>query len=103
MGEHEVELYKLHRQGQDKFVYFLLAAAGAAIGFALTQTNGKALSLSQLPLGLAGCCWAGSFVYGCHRLRLIDAQLFNNAEMLRMARGAHDEFPPAAAPLLRQV
>jgi len=33
------ELWKRHHDGQDKYTYFLLAAAGAAIGFALQKNT----------------------------------------------------------------
>ncbi|MDZ7781751.1 MAG: hypothetical protein U5K56_01995 [Halioglobus sp.] len=44
---------------------FSLAAAGAAIGFAVTQTKGASLSFSQLPLGFGVLSWAVSFYFGC--------------------------------------
>jgi hypothetical protein len=35
----KLELLRAHRTAADKYTYFLLAAAGAAIGFALNQTR----------------------------------------------------------------
>lgn len=87
----ELEVFKLHRQGQDKMTYFLLAAAGAAIGFALSQTREAGLGQHHAPLGLALLCWGGSFYAGCNQLRLTDSILYSNAEMLKIKRGAHPE------------
>lgn len=86
-SEREALLYKLHRDGQDRYIYFLLAAAGAAIGFALTQTADAALSWWELPLGAAAFCWAVSFYAGCQRLTLIDGYLKVNASLLRAETG----------------
>ena len=68
----ELEIYRQQRQGQDKYVYFLLAAAGASIAFALNQTKGLALAGSQWSLGVSVACWALSFLTGCSRLLTID-------------------------------
>jgi hypothetical protein len=48
--ENRLELFRALRDTQEKYVYFLLAAAGAAIGFALSQTQQATLSWSKLPL-----------------------------------------------------
>jgi hypothetical protein len=38
------EVYRQLRMAQDKYTYFLLAAAGAAIALAVNQTQGAAIS-----------------------------------------------------------
>ncbi|WOD14058.1 hypothetical protein [Paraburkholderia kirstenboschensis] len=43
------ELWKRHHDGQDKYTYFLLAAAGAAIGYALQKADGDKLSMWLIP------------------------------------------------------
>ena len=88
MSDQETELYKLHRASQDKYAYFLLAAAGTAIGFALAQTKAALLSWNHVPLAAAAALWACSFYMGCVRLHWVDASLFNNAALLKMERGA---------------
>jgi hypothetical protein len=50
---------------EDKYVYFLLATASAAIFFALHLTSSLGFQPSQLLLGLAVASWIGSFVAGC--------------------------------------
>lgn len=63
------EIYKATREGQDKYTYFLLAAAGAAIAFAVTQSQTATLTWSKIPLALAVLSWAFSFYAGCHQIR----------------------------------
>jgi hypothetical protein len=45
-SEQQIEIYRQHRTAQDKYGYFLLAAAGAAIAFAVNQTQGAKLAWS---------------------------------------------------------
>lgn len=86
----ELEIYKQQRQGQDKYIYFLLAAVGASIAFALNQTKGMPLSPSQWSLGVAVACWAGSFIAGCNRLSKIEELLNLNVGLLRVQTGTHE-------------
>lgn len=83
------ELYRILREAQDKYTYFLLAGAGAAIGFAVTQTQHAPLRASQLPLGLAVACWGLSFFFGCRHLAYVNSTLFANSELLRVQAGEH--------------
>jgi hypothetical protein len=85
------EVYQQFRTSQDKYAYFLLAAAGAAIGFALTQTQGKPLSLTQLPLGIAVICWGLSFYYGCRFVEYITSSLYANFDLLKVQDGIHPD------------
>jgi len=85
--ENLLELYRQLRLAQDKYTYFLLAAVGAAIGLAITQTQNTALSWSQIPLGLAVLCWGISFIFGCLQLINTNSALYTNAEKLRVERG----------------
>lgn len=85
----EKTLYTTHRSIQDKHVYFLLAAAGAAIGFAFTQTTGAVLHWSQAPLGVALCCWGLSFYCGCRHVDAASAAVYLNNELLRIRAGLH--------------
>lgn len=88
------ELYTVHQQGHEKYTYFLLAGAGAAIAFAVTQTDKAALSLWQVPLGLAVLAWAISFYFGCLHLRELLGLVRVNYEMLRVESGLHPQFAP---------
>src|SRR5215204_717165 len=82
-----LEVYRQLRLGQDKYTYFLLAAAGAAIGLAVNQTQGSALTWSQVPLGIAVLCWGLSFTFGCRHLVYVNANLYANAELMKVERG----------------
>ncbi|MFT6631872.1 MAG: hypothetical protein ACJAS4_001833 [Bacteriovoracaceae bacterium] len=88
-SEHELEIYRQFRTSQDKYGYFILAAVGAAIGFALTQTNGKALSYSQIPLGISLISWCLSFYFGCNHLNYVSSNMFANLELLKVEKGRH--------------
>lgn len=81
------ELYKVHRTGQEKYAYFLLAAAGAAIAFAVTQTQTVALSHSQIPLAFAVLCWGLSFAAGCLHLQYVLSNLYANMSFLKVQAG----------------
>lgn len=85
------EVYRLLRLGQDKHVYFLLAAAGAAIGLAINQTHGAVLSKSQFPLAGAVLCWGLSFFFGSRHLDYGSSVLYSNHELLKVEGGQHPE------------
>lgn len=81
------ELYKAHRAAQEKYAYFLLAAAGAAIAFAVTQTQTAALAHSQIPLAFAVLCWGLSFAAGCRHLQYVLSNLYANMSFLKVRAG----------------
>lgn len=85
--EVELELLRASRATQERFVYFLLAGAAAAIGFALTQTSEQALSLFHVPLGLGLLSWGLSFWFGCRFARSADVMLGLNVERVRLQTG----------------
>lgn len=85
----QLEVYKQHRTAQEKYIYFLLAAAGAAIALVVNQTQGLPLRLSQAPLGLAVMLWGLSFYFGCRHLTYVELTLFHNAELLKVQSGEH--------------
>jgi hypothetical protein len=88
-SEDRLEIYRQHREQQTKYVYFLLAASGASIAFAVTQTRELALNVSQLPLGIAVVLWALSFVFGCLHIQQAGEVLHYNGELLRIQAGQH--------------
>jgi len=87
--ERQLEVYRQHRNAQEKYIYFLLAAVGAAIAFAVNQTLGAKLSWSQLPLAFAVVLWALSFYFGCRYLGFVESTLLMNAELLKVSYGQH--------------
>lgn len=52
-------------KAEDKYVYFLLAVAAAAIAYAMERTTNATLSGTDLLLAIAIACWGGSFWAGC--------------------------------------
>ena len=81
------EVYKMLREEQSKHTYFLLAAVGAAIGFAVTQTQNSVISWSQLPLGIAVFSWGMSFFFGCRHIMYVNSNLYANAELINVELG----------------
>lgn len=67
-SDHSIALLKSADDETSKRVYFLLASAGACIGFAVTQSKGQPLSWSHAPLGVALLLWSISFWCGCRAL-----------------------------------
>jgi hypothetical protein len=90
----KLELLRAHRTAADKYTYFLLAAAGAAIAFALNQTHDLPMLWTQLPLAAAVLCWGLSFLFGCLQLSEVGSLIFENYQFVRLTRGEHPDFPP---------
>ncbi len=91
MDENAREVYRALREAQNKYTYFLLAAAGAAIGLAVNQTQGSAMAWSQIPLAAAALSWGLSFLFGCRHLAYVNSTLYANTELLRVRSREHPE------------
>lgn len=85
----ELELYRIMHDSRQKYVYFLLAAVGACIGFSVTQTRDAQITCYEIPLGIAVVCWALSFFFGCRYLHKKSVSVGTNIELLRLRRGAN--------------
>lgn len=92
----ELELFRTIAAAQDKYTYFMLAATGAALGFALTQTREAAWTLDLIPLAAAAACWVASFYCGSRNILLRNATLFANISLLQVGRGAGVALPNPA-------
>lgn len=92
----ELELFRTIAAAQDKYTYFMLAATGAALGFALTQTRDAAWALDLIPLAAAAACWVASFYCGSRNILLRNATLFANINLLQVSRGAGVALPNVA-------
>ena len=93
------ELYKSHQASQQKYTYFVLAAAGASIGFAVQKTEGLPLSWWLVPAALAVAAWGASFYFGCKVIDWTQSVLFANYAMLQLKQGSHPQQPrPHEAP-----
>jgi hypothetical protein len=82
-------IYNAHMEGKAKFTYFLLAAAGACIAFAVNQTQNAALTWSEMPLAGALLCWCLSFSFGCFYLQRISMIQYDNLDLFRVQGGQH--------------
>ena len=61
MGDDKlVELYRQHRTFQDKYTYFILAAAASGIALVVNNTQDEVISLTMIPLAAAVTCWGFS-------------------------------------------
>jgi hypothetical protein len=94
MTDDQLELYRALRETQEKYVYFLLAAAGAAIAFAVTQTQEASLTWWKVPLAAAVLCWGLSFFFGCRYLVWARATMYANYQALKVERGEHPRISP---------
>jgi len=88
-GQVDLEVYRQLRTSQDKYTYFLLAAAASAVALAVNRTTGAPLSYWQAPLGLAVLSWGLSFYFGCRHITYVNSNLYANAELLRVQSGTH--------------
>ena len=84
LAELETELYSAFREGYNKYIYFLLAAAGAAIAFAVTQTQTAVLSPAKILLAISVASWGVSFFCGCRQILENIYLLKQNCILLRM-------------------
>jgi hypothetical protein len=88
-SEQQIEVYRQHRTSQEKYIYFLLAAAGAGVALAVNQTQGARLSWSKVPLAYAVVSWGLSFFFGCRHLQYVTSTMFANAHLLQVQAGEH--------------
>jgi hypothetical protein len=84
-------VFKQLNDGQDKYTYYMLTAAGGAVALAVNQTHGAGLEWAQIPLGLAVLMWGISVFCGARRLMYVNAVLFANLDLLRVESGNHPE------------
>lgn len=82
----ELELQKQFKASQEKYIYFLLAAAASAIGFAMTQSKVEPLEWIHIPLGLSIVFWALSFISGLRFIEYSISFTFQNQNYLAFKR-----------------
>src|SRR2546428_11363650 len=87
MPDEDLELFRLHRAEQSKYVYFILAAAAGGIALAVRVTAEATLHWSLLPLGGAVLCWGLRFYHGCRNLQGVQSVLRANLFLLKIERG----------------
>jgi hypothetical protein len=89
--ENLIEVYRNLQTSQDKYIYFILAATIAAIGFAIMQTQALKLQFSLIPLGISVLSWGLSFYFGCRNREYYNSTLYSNYDLLRVQNGIHPE------------
>jgi hypothetical protein len=89
-----LELFRQHRESQDKYAYFMIAVAGSAIAFAIQKSESAEMTWPLLPLGLAILSFALSFCCGLKRLEWTSAALRANLAWLQLRRGTYPGQPP---------
>ena len=84
--EEELELSRQFRAIQQKNSYFLLAASGAAIAFAMTQTKMEPLAWPHILWAVSIACWAWSFYSGLQFVEHVGSAIFQNHNFLVLKR-----------------
>lgn len=87
----QIEVFRQFAATQEKYDYFLMSVAGAAIAFAVHRTSGMVLDWFMIILAIAVTLWAISFIAGCQRRNYIGSNLFANMDLLRVQNGEHPE------------
>src|SRR5215212_2804491 len=80
--ESKSDLIREILSGENKYIYYLLAATGACIAFAISKTEDAVLSLSHIPWAVAVLSWGLSSYCG---LRIL------MDETVYMSRGIRSE------------
>jgi hypothetical protein len=93
MSDELIHLNRVHDDGHSKYVYFLLAATGAALGYALQKLDSATLDWT-IWLGLGSiACWLLSFLLGCKHITSIQSAINTNFQLLQIANGSHPTQP----------
>jgi hypothetical protein len=93
LKDNQKDLHKLHQAAQQQYTYFILAAAGASIGFTLQNAQGVPLNLSLVFLGEAVISWGLSFFFGCLCSIKVHASIGANYNLLGLQIGNHPKQP----------
>ncbi len=86
---------------EDKYVYFLLGIAAAAIAYGMQRTSTASLHPADSMLGLAFVCWGVSFWAGCwNRDRRLQGDVIRlSSDVLRVAVEAQRMITPPSEDL----
>ncbi|NIK08711.1 hypothetical protein FHY11_002221 [Xanthomonas arboricola] len=93
MSDELIHLNKIHADGHSKYVYFLLAATGAALGYALQKIDSSTYNC-QVWFGLFAIgFWLLSFFFGCMHVTAIQSAVLSNSHLLQLQQGNHPMQP----------
>jgi len=87
----QTELHRALRAADERRAYVLLAAAGAAIAFAVSQTRQQAWSDTHWVWGTAVVLWCLSLVCGYRWVLSQRSALWVNFQLLRIERGQDED------------
>jgi hypothetical protein len=94
MSDELIHLNKLHADG--KYVYFLLAATGAALGYALQKLDSSTFN-NHVWFGLSAiACWISSLFLGCKHITTVQSVILSNSHLLQLQQGNHPMQPQSA-------
>lgn len=93
MSDKTLHLNRVHADGHSKYVYFLLAATGAALGYALQKLDGSEVDWA-IWFGLGAIAlWLVSFWLGCKHISNIQSAIWANFQLLQLSDGSHPNQP----------
>lgn len=91
-NEHTKLMFEMHHASREKYIYFVLAAAGAAIALAINQTlNSQFIWMHYLWI-LAVFSWAASFFLGIRSIVLLQSIIYIDVELIKIYSGTHHVF-----------
>ncbi len=88
-----LELIKRHSESHSKYVYFLLAATGASLGYALQKIEGASFTWWTAPVVAALVSWLASFYCGCRLITATQTAISANYIELQLKSGVHPKQP----------
>lgn len=82
------DVYKAVSASQERFAFFILAASGSAIAFALIRTERGPIALWMCPVALAIVLWGISFWSGANHILTRHEIFFMNLQLLKVEEGS---------------
>lgn len=99
MANLERELRQLHFASTEKLTYFLLAGAGASIGFAISLEQALPISWPSIIIIVSVLCWAASFFSGIRSITIAQSSVAINASIV----GDIENVPSGQIPRLKEI
>lgn len=93
MSSSIADLQRQHQTSQDKYTYFMLAAAGACIAYAVEKAIGIPLTIYLCLFALSVFFWSASFYCGCKCANTVQALIRANLNLLLVHAGNHESQP----------
>jgi len=84
MDDRMMELVRHLNDQQSRFVYFLMAIAGACVAFSINQTKNMSPDWSMIVLALAIIAWSGSVFCGIKNREHTMSSIIINVERMKI-------------------